>query len=111
MEETAYALLALMTVREKKGDIPLHAIERGIYYVEKHFTTAEALPSLWIHKCLYNPYHIVESVVLSALDKYHNMVRPTRRPRLVTDLANLPLQYLTDWSQKAIIRPSSISGI
>lgn len=94
VEETAYALLALMVVREKRGDIPLNVIERGIHYLEKHYTTAEALPSLWIHKCLYNPYHIVESVVQSALDKYRNMVKPTRRPRLITDLTNLSLSKL-----------------
>ncbi|MCK6625918.1 MAG: hypothetical protein L6R45_12170 [Anaerolineae bacterium] len=113
IEETAYALLALMAVREKKGDISLSVIERGIRYLETHYTTAEALPSLWIHKCLYNPYHIVESVVLSALDKYKSMVKPTRRPRLITDLTHLSLQKLRaePLAQKAIIRPSSTSGI
>jgi halimadienyl-diphosphate synthase len=94
VEETAYALLALMAVYEKKGNISLKIMEEGIRYLEKHYTSAEALPSLWIHKGLYNPYHIVESVVLSALDKYQNILKPSRRPRLVTDLTNLPLQKM-----------------
>ncbi|NJN93189.1 MAG: hypothetical protein HC875_03385 [Anaerolineales bacterium] len=101
VEETAYALLALMVVREKRGNIPLRVIERGIHYLEKHYTVAEALPSLWIHKCLYNPYHIVESVVLSALDKYRNIVKPTRPPRLITDLSSLSLIKLRSESLMA----------
>lgn len=92
VEETAYALLALMTIYEKKGDISLEVIKRGMRYVERHYISAEELPSLWIHKCLYNPYHIVDSVVLSAIDKFENLLKPSKRRRSITDLKNLPIQ-------------------
>lgn len=73
IEETAHALLALMTVYEKRGNIPLEAIERGFRYLEKHYRSAEELPALWINKALYNPYYIVESAVLTALAKYQSI--------------------------------------
>jgi halimadienyl-diphosphate synthase len=75
VEETAHALLALMTVYEKKNNIPFEVIERGIRYLEKHYRTPEELPALWINKALYNPYHIVESIILSALTKYEQLIR------------------------------------
>ncbi len=103
VEETAYTLLALMTIYEKKGDISLGVIERGMNYLEKHYTSAEALPSLWIHKCLYNPYRIVESVVLSTMVKYQNLLKPSKRPRSITDLNNLPTQ-----KPISIARPSHV---
>ena len=70
VEETAYALLALMTVYEKKGNVPLDVIDRGFDYLLTHYKSAEELPELWIHKGLYNPYYIVEAVILSAMSKY-----------------------------------------
>jgi halimadienyl-diphosphate synthase len=75
VEETAYALMALMTVAEKRGTIPLDVIERGFRYLEKHYTSPEDLPALWIHKSLYNPYHIVESVILSAQHQYQKLTQ------------------------------------
>jgi halimadienyl-diphosphate synthase len=75
VEETAYALMALMTVSEKRGTIPLEVIERGFRYLEKHYTSPEDLPALWIHKTLYNPYYIVESVILSAQHQYQNLTQ------------------------------------
>ena len=90
VEETAYALLALMMIFEKKGNISFKVIERGMGYLEKHYTSAEALPSLWIHKCLYNPYHIVEAVVLSTMVKYQTLLKPSKRQRSITDLTHLP---------------------
>lgn len=79
IEETAYALMALMTVYEQKGNIPFEVIERGFRYLEKHYRRAEELPALWINKALYNPYHIVEAVILSAIVKYQEL---TRQPTL-----------------------------
>jgi halimadienyl-diphosphate synthase len=73
VEETAYALMALMTVYEVKGNIPFDVIQRGFRYLEKHYRTAEDLPALWINKVLYNPYHIVDAVILSTLTKYQNL--------------------------------------
>jgi hypothetical protein len=74
VEETAYALMALMTVAEKRGNIPLEVIERGFRYLDKHYTAAEDLPALWINKSLYNPYHIVEAVILSARHQYQKLM-------------------------------------
>ncbi len=75
IEETAHALLALMTVYEKRGNIPFEVIDRGFRYLEKHYRTAEELPALWINKALYNPYYIVESAVLTAMTKYQELVK------------------------------------
>ncbi len=73
IEETAHALLALMTVYKTRGNIPLSVIERGIHYLEKHYKSVEELPALWINKALYNPYHIVEAVILTALHNYQQL--------------------------------------
>ncbi len=73
IEETAYALMALMTVYEKRGDISFEIIERGIRYLNAHYTSAEDLPALWINKVLYNPYHIVDAAILSTMAKYRNL--------------------------------------
>ena len=75
IEETAYVLMALMTVYEKGGDIPFSIIDKGFRYLASHYTAVEELPSLWIHKVLYNPYHIVEAIILSALAKYEDLKR------------------------------------
>lgn len=77
IEETAYVLMALMRVYEVKGNIPLDVIDKGFRFLEKHYRSAEALPWLWISKVLYNPYHIVEAVILSAMTKYENLQRKT----------------------------------
>ncbi len=73
IEETAYAVMALATVYEKKGGIPFEPIERGIAYLEKHYTASEELPRLWITKILYNPYHIVESALLAVFAQYQRI--------------------------------------
>lgn len=75
IEETAYALMALMTVYEKRKNIPFDIIDRGFRYLERHYRTAEELPAMWINKALYNPYHIVDSVILSAMYKYEELVK------------------------------------
>jgi halimadienyl-diphosphate synthase len=80
IEETAHTLLALMTVFEKRGNIPFGVIERGIRYLEKHYRSAEELPALWINKVLYNPYHIVETVIITVMVKYQQLV--TRRKQV-----------------------------
>ncbi|MFN8455710.1 MAG: hypothetical protein U0401_13765 [Anaerolineae bacterium] len=75
IEETAHALLALMTVYEKRGNIPFEVIKRGFRYLERHYRTAEDLPALWINKALYNPYYIVESAILAAMTKYQELAQ------------------------------------
>jgi len=75
LEETAYALLALMKVYEKRRDVPFDIINKGFNYLEKHHRPAEELPALWIHKNLYNAYHIVDSVILAAMTQYQELVK------------------------------------
>jgi hypothetical protein len=64
-----------MTVYEKKGNVPFEVIERGYRCLETHYRTSEELPALWINKALYNPYHIVEAVISSAIFKYQQLTR------------------------------------
>lgn len=73
IEETAYALLALMKVYEIRGNIPFDIINKGFDYLEKHHQPAKALPALWIHKNLYNAHHIVDSVILAAMAQYQEL--------------------------------------
>ena len=73
VEETAYVLMALMTVYEAREDVPWRVIERGYRYLVSHYQSAEELPALWIHKVLYNPYHIVDAAILSTLAKYERL--------------------------------------
>jgi len=75
VEETAYVLMALMMVYEKTGNIPFKVIEDGFRYLSTHYTSAEELPALWIHKALYNPYHIVDAVILSTMTKYRALTK------------------------------------
>ena len=78
IEETAHALLALMTVYEKKGSIPFEVIKQGSRYLDRHYKSAEELPALWTNKGLYNPYYIVEATILSVMAKYQ-----TLRPKAI----------------------------
>jgi hypothetical protein len=74
IEETAYALMGLQTLYEhKKGSVPFERIERGIAYLQEHYTRPEELPRLWITKVLYNPYHIVESALLAVFAQYERL--------------------------------------
>jgi halimadienyl-diphosphate synthase len=69
-EETAHALLALMTVYDHHRDVPRQCIERGIRYLRSGHHQRNEIPNLWITKVLYCPYSIREATILSALAKY-----------------------------------------
>ncbi|WNG23581.1 hypothetical protein F0U62_05715 [Cystobacter fuscus] len=74
IEETTYAVMGLQALYEHKKDgALLDRIEKGIAYLEKHYTCPEELPRLWITKILYNPYHIVESAVLAVFAQYERL--------------------------------------
>ena len=75
IEETAYALMALLMVYEAGGNIPAAVINRGGRYLTTHYTCAEELPALWVSKGLYNPFYIVEAAILSAIIKYEEWSR------------------------------------
>jgi halimadienyl-diphosphate synthase len=72
IEETAYALTALLQYhrREAIDPEPLH---RGAAYLARtHQGTDATYPPLWIVKCLYAPYDIIRSAVLAALMLYND---------------------------------------
>ena len=77
IEETAHALMSLMTIYELGADIPFQVLENGYNYLREHYDSAVSLPELWISKVVYNPYNIVDAVISSALTKYESlMARP-----------------------------------
>ena len=82
LEETAYALLILNTIRRKIPEIKpqaalTHAVEKGAYFLWQHIDelylnkkqmrTNPRLPYLWRGKELYMPRRVVMSAVLAAL--------------------------------------------
>ena len=70
-----------MAVYEKWGSIPFEVIDKGFSYLEKQYRSVQELPALWIHKALYNPYHIVEAVILSTMTRYEELAKKTVKNR------------------------------
>lgn len=69
-EETAYTLTALLFYTQYepiKADI-LH--RAAAYLAQAYSQTDAAYPELWVGKCLYAPYDIIRSAILSALILY-----------------------------------------
>ena len=89
IEETAHVLLALMTLYEANGNVPFQIIEQGHRYLETHFRCPEEIPAMWINKGLYNPYHIVEAIILSAMEKYRAMEKGYRLPLRQQEMARI----------------------
>jgi len=71
-EETAYALTALLHFSQYKPIDP-DVLHRGAAYLEQAYQEKDisSHPALWIEKCLYIPYDIVRSAILTALILYH----------------------------------------
>jgi halimadienyl-diphosphate synthase len=68
LEETAYAVLALLAWQRSGHAVPRDVIARGVDYLQAHYTDAEcAYPPLWIAKTLYAPVLISQAAVLAAL--------------------------------------------
>jgi halimadienyl-diphosphate synthase len=66
MEESAYALLALMNYHMNIEKIDTSIIANGLKYLENNYNT-DFYPELWIGKGLYCPYNVAKACVLSAL--------------------------------------------
>lgn len=64
-EETAYAIQALWVWNEKSRKIDTKPIKLGAIWLEDNMNNP--YPPLWIGKCLYNPNHVIQSAVISAL--------------------------------------------
>jgi halimadienyl-diphosphate synthase len=68
LEETAYAVLALLVWRDSGHCVPEPVLERGVAYLQANWSPgmAEYLP-MWIGKGLLTPVQIVQSAILAAL--------------------------------------------
>lgn len=68
LEETAYAVLALLAWRDSGHCVPQDVLARGVGYLQANWSpgTAEYLP-MWIGKGLLTPVQIVQSAILAAL--------------------------------------------
>lgn len=67
-EETAYALLALLTWRAAGHPVPLAALEQGATYLHTHANPfPSTYPPMWIAKSLYGPVQVVQAAILAAL--------------------------------------------
>jgi halimadienyl-diphosphate synthase len=64
-EETAYCLQALCCWMRQGGKVEPECIANGKSWLSDH--AEMPYPPLWIGKCLYSPYLVVQSAVLSAL--------------------------------------------
>jgi halimadienyl-diphosphate synthase len=64
-EETAYCLQALCFWVRCGGKVNTNIITAGAAWLEEH--AEMPYPPLWIGKCLYSPYLVVQSAVMSAL--------------------------------------------
>lgn len=70
VEETAYALTALLHYNRRHA-IDQDVLHRGAAYLaERHTGPGSQYPELWIGKDLYAPYDVVRAAVVSALILY-----------------------------------------
>jgi halimadienyl-diphosphate synthase len=68
MEETAYALLALLHYHRKIAPVNLRVLQQAASYLYQNVTLPQVdHPSLWIAKSLYRPESFIESAILAAL--------------------------------------------
>jgi halimadienyl-diphosphate synthase len=73
VEETAYALLALLAWRAAGHEVPDDVLERGADYLHQYFAPERGqYPPLWIGKTLYVPVQVVQSAALAALLAYRD---------------------------------------
>lgn len=68
-EETAYTLTALLHYNRYE-EVDAEILHQGARYLECAYRDNSIHPALWIDKCLYMPYDIVQSAVLAALILY-----------------------------------------
>ena len=72
-EETAYALTALLHYNLCER-VDVEILQRGAAYLQRAYEeTRSGYAELWIGKCLYIPYDVVQSAILAALILYQEM--------------------------------------
>jgi halimadienyl-diphosphate synthase len=73
-EETAYVLTALLHYH-KYVPVSREVLQRGVTYLRSALEQDPTqYPELWIAKCLYSPFDIIRSAILSALTLYDSMI-------------------------------------
>jgi len=83
LEETAYALQALITYYREAEHFQHEVLQRGASWLRENYSS-EHFPPLWIGKCLYTPVNIVKSAIISALSLYYStFARRTGDSRIV----------------------------
>ena len=75
IEETAYALIALLSWRDVGHAVSAAVLQHGIDCLLAQFAPAQVdYPPLWIGKSLYTPVQVVQSAALAALLHYEGRV-------------------------------------
>ena len=68
VEETAYALLGLLSWRAAGHRVPQVTLERGAAYLRTYaHPFPSSYPPLWIAKSLYVPVQVVQAAIFAAL--------------------------------------------
>lgn len=72
LEETAYALLALLTTLTGHPHVE-PALHRGMEFVRENWSgPTNTHPELWIGKVLYSPYRVIDAALAGAWHGYHH---------------------------------------
>ena len=75
LEETAYAVQALLYYHQKVDHIDIENVSRPLTYFDSIFSAQKSmLPELWVGKVLYCPTNVVLSSIVSASTMYSTTV-------------------------------------
>lgn len=77
LEETAYALIALLAFHRAQPLDDVTPLRKGARFLrEAYFGAGDEVtfPELWIGKCLYTPHDVVKMAILSALIMYEGIM-------------------------------------
>lgn len=75
MEETAYALLALLHYQKRFGDLDHDTFKKGAAYLNRECVAQQdaAYPDLWIAKSLFAPQDVICAAIWAAIILYEDM--------------------------------------
>ncbi len=74
VEETAYALLALLHYHDRIDRLDADIFKRGITHLYQAYETNPRYPELWIAKTLYTPEGVVKALILAVLALYEQVL-------------------------------------
>ena len=72
-EETAYALLTLMTYHEMARPIDVDVIHHGMEFLYRYRDNPQPHPELFIAKTLYTPIDVVEALLMATFARYETL--------------------------------------